>query len=366
MKRKIAAVLMADIASPEARAVIASAVARGGGRVLAEREAVSIAEFQSAVEAVRAAIDAQATLRARNKALPPDAQIAFRLAIAIGEVIDGAGDVPEETLEAAGRLVGLADAEGVCLSRSVRDAVVSKLRLHMLDVTVEGERPKAEPAPRPGTRTSSLRDAVSRLLARMRASPGTTAAAVAALALVAIILQPGAEPPPLPPATPAATALAPTPDAEAKPEGKPGGTLEFLPAHAPDPAAVLTARRLLPQAWKDCHEASPDKAVAACKLLLDSGIAKGRELDDIQAASGRAHNDRAWASYRAGRLAEALADANTAVRLLAKEAYVWDTRAHINAKLGNREAAIGDFRAALAIDPSYAASRDGLASLGAN
>jgi len=54
------------------------------------------------------------------------------------------------------------------------------------------------------------------------------------------------------------------------------------------------------------------------------------------------------------------------VRLLAKEAYVWDTRAHIHAKLGTREAAVRDFRAALAIDPDNATSRDGLAGLGAN
>ncbi len=219
--------------------------------------------------------------------------------------------------------------------------------------------------------------------------------------------------------------LAPTPDAKAKPPPV-AGTLEFKPAHAPDPALVLTARRMLPQAWRDCHKGSADTAVTACKLLLDSGIPKGDELADIHVANGKAlrdrheldkalaafsaslaaaptpaaysqrgtvhydqgnwdkaiadyseairiepangesFNNRAWTYYRAGRSAEALADANMAVKLLAREAYVWDTRAHIYAMLGNRDAAISDFRAALAIDPSNAASKAGLASLGVN
>ncbi len=205
-----------------------------------------------------------------------------------------------------------------------------------------------------------------------------------------------------------------------------GGTLEFKPAYAPDPSLVLTARRMLPQAWRDCSTGSADKAVASCRILLDSGIPKGAELADIHASNGKAlrdrheldkalqafgaslaaeptavayslrgtvyfdkedwpraiadyteairlepkngeaYNNRAWTYYRAGRHAEALADADMAVRLLGKAAYVWDTRAHIHAKLGNRDAAISDFRAALAIDPANATSKAGLAALGVN
>lgn len=429
MKRKIAAVLMADVSGEGAprdagHAVVRDVVIRGGGRVLAGTGETLVAEFQSAVEAVRAAVDVQATLRARNKALPPAEQLPFRLGLAIGEVIDGASDVPPETQEAVARRVGLATPGGVCLSRSVRDAVVSKLKLSVLDVTVEGVRPLAEPSPvvtDSRTRLEAVRTALP-----LRFDPSThvpwTAAALAC-GVAAFALWPRQTPDTQPTAeTPqAAISIIPAPEAKAKPSG---GTLEFMPAHAPDPSAVLAAKRMLPQAWKGCHEGSADQAVAACKLLLDSGIAKEDELADIHVANGRAlrerheldkaleafsaalalaptaatyslrgtvhydkgawdkaiadyaeairrdpangeaFNNRAWTYYRAGRAADALADADMAVRLLAKEAYVWDTRAHIHAKLGNRDAAISDFRAALAIDPNNAASRDGLASLG--
>ncbi|MCC7253131.1 tetratricopeptide repeat protein [Hyphomicrobium sp.] len=421
MKRKIAAVLMADVAGArlnDSRAVVRGVLARGAGRMLPAAGEALVAEFQSAVEAVRAAVDAQATLRARNKASPPEEQIEFRLGIAIGEILDGEGELPEETHAEVARLAGLAASGGVCISRSVRDAVVSKLKLGVLDLTVEGARPEAEAAP--PVRTSAKAPLGQLGKARWPWAAAAAACTVGAFALWA----PGDQP--QVPTDPTPVALAPTP---AKPEPKPpsaGGTLEFKPAHAPDPSAVLTARRMLPKAWKECREGAPDAAVAACKLLLDSGIPKGAELADIHvangkalragndpdaalkafsaalaieptaavyslrgnvhydkgdwdraiadyseairrdAANGEAFNNRAWTHYRAGRPAEALHDANTAVRLLAKEAYVWDTRAHIHVTLGNREAAISDFRAALAIDPTNAASRDGLASLGVN
>lgn len=441
LKRKIAAVLKAEIAGSEAapvagarltdaRAAVRIASERNGGRMLpvaAEPEAL-VAEFQSAVEAVRAAVDVQATLRARNKGLPPVDQLAFCIAIAIGEVIEGAGDVPEETLSTTQRLIGLAAPGGVCLSRSVRDAVVSKLKLHQLDLTIEGERPEPTSqhtlVERPKKAVASAGRSVG--LSDVARNAIAVAALVFSLAAIALwMLERRSEAPP--PSAGAPQAATPAPASQAEVKTKPvAGTLEFKPAYAPDPAVVLTAQRMLPQAWSDCHGTSADKAVDACKRLLDSGIPKGDELADIQMWNGKAlrdrheldkaleafdaslaakptaeayslrgnvhydkgtwdnaiadyaetirldpkngeaFNNRAWTYYRAGRHKEALADADTAVRLLAKEAYVWDTRGHIHAKLGNRDAAISDFRAALAIDPANVASRDGLTSLGVN
>ena len=409
----------------EHRVAIRSVIARGGGQLLSPEGEPSVLAFQSAVEAVRAAVEAQANLRARNKTLAPEAQVDFRIAVTIGEIIDGEAELPEETHAAATRLIGLAAPCGLCISQSVRDAVISKLKVSKLDLTVEGRKPEIEPstshrmvikpAPKPGLSIAKI---------VKTAAPWAMGAAIG-LAAAFVLVQSKESPPPAAAVTAGPAALVKENDVKAK-AGESGGTLQYMPAHpaAPDPSAVLTAKRMLPQAWRDCHKGRADIAVPACKLLLDSRIAKGAELAEIQIAngkalrerrelekaiaafgasiaasptsaaynlrgtvhydlghwdpavadyseairldpqSGEAFNNRAWTYYRAGRNTEALADADKAVRFLAKEAYVWDTRAHIQARLGNREAAIKDFEAALAIDPSHAESKAGLASLG--
>ena len=51
-----------------------------------------LAEFPSAVEAVRCAIDIQESLRTRNMAYPPRRQMSFRIGITIGDVVERDGE----------------------------------------------------------------------------------------------------------------------------------------------------------------------------------------------------------------------------------------------------------------------------------
>jgi tetratricopeptide (TPR) repeat protein len=433
----------------EYRAVIDDIVAHAGGRVVPLGDDALVAEFQSAVEAVRAALDAQETLRVRNKELTLAQRLDFKLGITIGEVTyggaDGVGDVSPEALHSAAHLVSLAAPGGVCISRTVREAVASKLKGQPQDLTVEGEPFAAETsfAPHPlgygaATESAPARTRSPSALAALAQRPTAVAGVAATLALVALAVSryPGQETTPKLADEVRMTAIAPAAHEGASPGQPPlpkskvplagGGTLEFMPAHAPDPTAVLSAARMLPQAWKNCREASADTAVTACKTLIDSGLAKGDELAEIQTLNGRAlrdrheldkalealtasialnptpaayslrgtvyydkgsweqaisdyseairldatngeaFNNRAWTYYRTGRSEKALTDADAAVRLLGKQSYVWDTRGHIHAALGNREAAISDFRAALAIDPNSADSQAGLSKLGVN
>jgi predicted negative regulator of RcsB-dependent stress response len=460
VKRRIAAVLMADVASlsralaedaeaagarrTEYRDVVADTVTHGGGRVLQSAgHGTLLAEFQSAVQAVRAALDAQETLRVRNKQLSLAQRLDFSIGITIGEVAsDQAGEAVEvspDALAGVGRLVSLAAPGGVCISRSVREAIASKLKGQPQDLSVEGEPFEAEiPFPQyaayGGEQSATLPPGQSSILhawARKRAViTGAAAVLVFAVAVSMFswrspdIAKPREEDRLVGELTPAV----PDSNAPATPKSKVplggGGNLEFMPAFAPDPALVLSAARMLPQAWKNCRDASADAAAAACKTLIDSGLAKGDELAEIQMLNGRAlrdrheldkaleafdasialkptpqaysirgtvhydkaswdraisdyseaihldpangeaFNNRAWTYYRMGKPDKALPDADAAVRLLAKQAYVWDTRGHVHAALGDREAAISDFRASLAIDPSSADSQVGLARLG--
>jgi adenylate cyclase len=90
MKRKIAAIMAADVegysrlvAEDEEetlrrlasyRAVIDDFIARAAGRIFNTAGDAVLAEFGSSVEAVRAAIDIQESLRTRNLAYPPAAR----------------------------------------------------------------------------------------------------------------------------------------------------------------------------------------------------------------------------------------------------------------------------------------------------
>ena len=65
-----------------------------------------------------------------------------------------------------------------------------------------------------------------------------------------------------------------------------------------------------------------------------------------------------------GDAANALADAETAVQLLPDKSYAWDTRAKAYTVLGNREAAIRDYRKALALDAGNEGSKEALRRLG--
>lgn len=459
MKRKIGAVLMVTVepAAPSrsggeapsdhietCRSIVRDVVRASGGEFLDTHDTGALlAAYQSAVAVMRASVEMQETLRVRNKALAPAERPDIRLGIAIGEVPAGKGEVPEETAAAVAALAARAAPGGLCISRSVREAVAGKINLAYQPVAPDGTALDGD-APAP------YRVAVDRLERKRRpwlALPSavpldlrTAAMATAAAALLAavagfVVYRPGSAPQPASEEeTIAAGEIAPvssveaaTPDAAAaaRPEGKGKGTLVFKPAHAPDPSAVLSAKRMLPNAWRDCERGAPGKAVDACQLLIESGLAKDAELAEYHLLQGRAlrdsgdfdqaltamntaisiatsstafalrgtvHykkkdleraiadyseairrdpgnaealNNRAWTYYRLGRNREGLPDADTAVRLLGKEAFVWDTRAHIHAALGNRDAAIADFRKALSIDPDFADSKAGLERLGA-
>src|ERR1700739_2696613 len=99
MKRKIAAIFAADIAGysrlvaedeeetlrrlASYREVTDDFIARAGGRIFNTAGDAVLAEFPSAVEAVRCALDIQKPWRPRNRPSPPSRQMAFRIGITI-------------------------------------------------------------------------------------------------------------------------------------------------------------------------------------------------------------------------------------------------------------------------------------------
>ncbi len=150
MKRKIAAIMAADIAGYSKlvaedeeetvrrlaayRAVIDDFIAKAGGRIFNTAGDAVLAEFPSAVEAVRCAIDVQESLRTRNLAYPPSRQMNFRIGITIGDVIERDGDLLGDGVNIAARLEGLAQVGGICISRAVHEQVANKLSVQFADI----------------------------------------------------------------------------------------------------------------------------------------------------------------------------------------------------------------------------------------
>ena len=149
MKRKIAAILAADavgysrlVAEDEEdtlarlasyRGVFGDFVTRFGGRIFNTAGDAILAEFESAVDAVRCAVDVQESLRARNLAYTPSRQMSFRIGITIGDVVERDGDLLGDGVNVAARLESVAPDGGICISRSVYEVVANKVSLEFSD-----------------------------------------------------------------------------------------------------------------------------------------------------------------------------------------------------------------------------------------
>ena len=150
MKRKIAAIFAADVAGysrlvaedeeetlrrlASYRSVMDDFIARAGGRIFNTAGDAVLAEFPSAVEAVRCAIDIQESLRTRNMAYPASRQMNFRIGITVGDVVERDGDLLGDGVNIAARLEGLAPVGGICVSRTVHEQVANKLSVQFADI----------------------------------------------------------------------------------------------------------------------------------------------------------------------------------------------------------------------------------------
>lgn len=151
MKRKIAAILASDVAGYSRlvaedeegtlarleayRTVFYEFVQKAGGRVFNTAGDAILAEFPSAVEATRCAIDIQESIRTRNMGYLPSKQMLFRIGITIGDVVEReGGDLLGDGVNIAARLEGLAEPGGICVSRNIYEQVANKLSVPFHDI----------------------------------------------------------------------------------------------------------------------------------------------------------------------------------------------------------------------------------------
>ena len=109
--------------------IMSACIEHHDGRVVDAVGDNLLAEFDSAVDAVQCAVEVQKELKVKNQELPEDKRLEFRIGINIGDVIQDGDRLFGDGVNVASRIEGLADAGGICVSRSTYEQIKNKLKL---------------------------------------------------------------------------------------------------------------------------------------------------------------------------------------------------------------------------------------------
>ncbi|MGV7214786.1 adenylate/guanylate cyclase domain-containing protein [Bradyrhizobium sp. UFLA05-112] len=162
VERRLAAILAADVAgysrlmhhdeeATHAKLTtlladgVTPAISTHGGRIVKNTGDGFLAEFPSAVEAVRAAVQFQARIGELTTADPEDRRIAFRVGINVGDVIIEPHDVFGDDVNIAARLESIAEPGGICISSSAYDHIRGKIGAEFLDLGEQNLKNIARP-----------------------------------------------------------------------------------------------------------------------------------------------------------------------------------------------------------------------------
>src|SRR5262249_11176520 len=148
--RRLAAILAADVAGysrlmatdEEAtlrtldayRRTISDLIGEHAGRIFGGAGDSVIAEFNSPVQAVRAAVAMQRALHRHNADLRSDRRMEFRIGVNLGDVMVENDNLLGDGVNVAARLEGVAEPGGICISGAVRDQIEGKLHFPLTPI----------------------------------------------------------------------------------------------------------------------------------------------------------------------------------------------------------------------------------------
>jgi adenylate cyclase len=107
--------------------VLTTLIQQHSGKVLDSPGDNLLAEFVSVVDAVQCAVAVQKEINARNAELLENRRMQFRIGINLGDVIQEEERIYGDGVNIAARLEGLADAGGICISKTAFDQIETKL-----------------------------------------------------------------------------------------------------------------------------------------------------------------------------------------------------------------------------------------------
>ena len=111
------------------RQIMSEYIKQRTGRVVDSPGDNLLAEFASAVDAVRCSVEIQKRLKKENELYVKDKRVQFRIGINLGDVVQDGDRIYGSGVNIAARIEGLADPGGLCISRSTYDQVKEKLEL---------------------------------------------------------------------------------------------------------------------------------------------------------------------------------------------------------------------------------------------
>jgi len=150
LKRKLAAILSADVegysrlmgndeagtihtltAYKEAMTVL---IKQSRGRVVDAPGDNLLAEFYSVVDAVQCAVEIQRALAERNRKLPKERKMVFRIGVNLGDVVEKKNRIYGDGVNIAARLESICEGGGVCISGTAFEHIENKLDLEFEDL----------------------------------------------------------------------------------------------------------------------------------------------------------------------------------------------------------------------------------------
>ena len=162
VERRLAAILAADVAGysrlmsvdeegtherlkAHLRELVDPKIKEYRGRVVKNTGDGLLAEFSSAVNAVRCAAEIQCVMTDRNGGIAEDKHIRFRIGVNLGDVIVEPEDIFGGDVNIASRLEALAEPGGICISRAVRDRIGERLPYSFEDIGEQSVKNIARP-----------------------------------------------------------------------------------------------------------------------------------------------------------------------------------------------------------------------------
>lgn len=162
--------------------VIDPAIVSHGGRIVQTAGDGWLAEFPSALAALRSSIQIQREMAKRNAHVPAGERLEYRMGVNLGDIMVQGNEIAGDGVNVASRLESLAEPGAICVSSAVREQVHGQLDANLVDigeqrvknierpirvyrVSVDGESRGAKPRPANARRRVGWRNALAAAMA---------------------------------------------------------------------------------------------------------------------------------------------------------------------------------------------------------